>query len=136
VLEETKAKAETDKAAAEKLHDETVATADLKYEGAKKAAKPTNYSIMDDIKKGGDKGVELTMINQVVEIPKNATNVTAVTEDGEALPDWVKFDAKTGTFTGVPPKDYEGDLKVVIKAVQEDGTVKSISVEIDKRKKD
>jgi len=41
--------------------------------------------------------------------------------DGRALPGWVVFDARTGTFRVTPPAGYAGDLEVRVVARDQDG---------------
>jgi len=40
---------------------------------------------------------------------------------GGELPDWLTFDEETGQFTGVPPEDYQGQLKLLVTATDEFG---------------
>jgi Ca2+-binding RTX toxin-like protein/subtilisin-like proprotein convertase family protein len=40
---------------------------------------------------------------------------------GGELPEWLSYDEDTGTFTGVPPEDYQGTLKVKVEATDEFG---------------
>lgn len=53
-----------------------------------------------------NKGFSFTMpTDSFVDIDKgDALSYTATTADGNALPSWLKFDAKTGTFSGTAPK--------------------------------
>jgi VCBS repeat-containing protein len=41
--------------------------------------------------------------------------MTATLASGAPLPNWISFDAATGSFTGTPPQDYNGilDIKVI-----------------------
>ncbi len=55
----------------------------------------------------------------------------ARTADGKPLPGWLKFDAKTGQFTGKPPADFKGVLSVLVKVPQADGTVKSVPMKFE-----
>jgi VCBS repeat-containing protein len=41
--------------------------------------------------------------------------------DGSALPSWLHFDRMTGTFNGVPPKDFIGELKIKVIARDSQG---------------
>ena len=46
----------------------------------------------------------------------------AVSEaSGGELPDWLSYDENTGTFTGVPPEDFLGTLKIKVEATDEFG---------------
>ncbi|MEZ0218107.1 MAG: Ig-like domain-containing protein, partial [Rariglobus sp.] len=42
--------------------------------------------------------------------------LNATLTDGSALPDWLIFDRVTGTFEGVPPKSFTGELRVKVVA--------------------
>ncbi|MFC7663311.1 FG-GAP-like repeat-containing protein [Methylorubrum suomiense] len=46
----------------------------------------------------------------------DALSLVATFPDGSPLPDWVAFDAKTGTLSGTPPQDWSGSLTVRITA--------------------
>jgi filamentous hemagglutinin len=52
--------------------------------------------------------------------------VEASTADGKPLPSWLKFDDKTGSFTGTPPADFKGNLNVVVKVPDANGGVSEI----------
>ena len=52
----------------------------------------------------------------------SGTSVVAKTADGQALPSWLSFDAKTGSFTGTPPADFSGELQLQVSVPQLDGT--------------
>ncbi|MCP3429680.1 putative Ig domain-containing protein [Alteromonas sp. LMIT007] len=46
----------------------------------------------------------------------------AVSEaSGGELPEWLSYDEDTGTFTGVPPEDFLGTLKIKVEATDEFG---------------
>lgn len=51
----------------------------------------------------------------------NALTLTATLADGAALPSWLTFNASTRTFSGTPPKDYNGALE--LKVAASDGTL-------------
>ncbi|MGB0322824.1 MAG: S8 family serine peptidase [Luminiphilus sp.] len=40
---------------------------------------------------------------------------------GGELPEWLTYDETTGTFVGVPPEDYQGQLKLEVTAIDEFG---------------
>lgn len=64
-----------------------------------------------------------------VPIPANipaGKKVEVATADGKPLPTWLKFDAKTGSFTGTPPTDFKGNLNVVVKVPDANGGVSEI----------
>jgi hypothetical protein len=55
-------------------------------------------------------------------------SVEVNTADGKPLPEWVKFDSTTGTFSGNPPSDFKGAINIVVKIPQSDGSVKDVPV--------
>ena len=40
---------------------------------------------------------------------------------GGELPEWLSYDPDTGTFSGVPPEDFQGTIKLKVEAVDEFG---------------
>ena len=42
--------------------------------------------------------------------------LTATLDDGSALPAWLTFDAATGTFSGTPPLNFNGDIALKVTA--------------------
>jgi filamentous hemagglutinin len=52
--------------------------------------------------------------------------VAAKTADGKPLPTWLKLDPATGKFSGQPPADFKGELKVNVSVPQADGSVKTV----------
>src|SRR5690606_32159671 len=55
--------------------------------------------------------------------------LTATLADGSALPDWLSFDAATGTFSGTPTNDEVGSVRIRMTAT--DGSSESVSTEFD-----
>lgn len=51
-----------------------------------------------------------------IDIDGDALTLIATLTDDSVLPDWLSFDATTGTFTGVPPLDSSGDILVTVTA--------------------
>src|SRR4029079_17373800 len=51
--------------------------------------------------------------------PSSALTLAASMADGSALPNWMNFDAVTGTFSGTPPSDANG--LVLLKVLASDG---------------
>ncbi|MEI6643401.1 MAG: putative Ig domain-containing protein [Novosphingobium sp.] len=49
--------------------------------------------------------------------------LAATLEDGSALPSWLSFDAASATFSGTPPKDYNGQIAVKVTANDGEFTV-------------
>ena len=67
-----------------------------------------------------------------LQIPENAFTDSDESEVGQLeiavsdaaggeLPEWLSYDAETNTFTGVPPEDYQGTLKIKVAASDEFG---------------
>ena len=50
----------------------------------------------------------------------------AKTADGKPLPAWLTFDPRTGSFSGKPPADFKGNLKVNVAVPQLDGSTKTV----------
>jgi len=53
----------------------------------------------------------------------DALALTAMLADGSALPSWLSFDAATATFSGTPPKDYNGQIALKVTAGDGEFTV-------------
>lgn len=53
--------------------------------------------------------------------PDAVINLTALQQDGQALPSWLAFNPKTGAFTGKPPAGLEGTVVVRVIARDQDG---------------
>jgi subtilisin-like proprotein convertase family protein len=51
----------------------------------------------------------------------DALTLTAALSDGSALPDWLRFDAQTGTFSGTPGAGDVGDLDIQVTATDPSG---------------
>jgi uncharacterized repeat protein (TIGR02059 family) len=47
--------------------------------------------------------------------------LTATLTDGSRLPDWLLFNKISGTFQGVPPKNFSGELRIKVVAVDQQG---------------
>lgn len=50
------------------------------------------------------------------DVDGDALRLSANLADGSALPAWLAFDAATATFSGTPPKDFNGSLSVRVTA--------------------
>jgi Ca2+-binding RTX toxin-like protein len=48
-------------------------------------------------------------------------DITATREDGSNLPDWLYFDPVSRKFVGTPPDNFQGQIKVLIQAMDEYG---------------
>ncbi len=45
--------------------------------------------------------------------------VTVTSASGGELPEWLTYDPETRSFSGVPPQDYQGQLKLLVTAVDD-----------------
>jgi len=61
------------------------------------------------------------------DLPTNK-KLTAQTADGKPLPAWLKFEPATGKFSGTPPADFKGSVKVNVKVPQVDGSNKTVQM--------
>ncbi len=103
-------------------------------------------SSSQEVSLGGGQGVVVSQggnsakpqVRAAVSLPmegrstSRGAKVVAKTADGKPLPSWLKFDAKTGSFTGTPPAGYKGDLKVNVFIPMADGTTQTRSVSFGK----
>ncbi len=53
--------------------------------------------------------------------PDATIMLVAQQADGTPLPSWVQFDAQSGTFTVNPPPDFNGEMKLVVIARDQEG---------------
>lgn len=77
----------------------------------------------------GTKSSSSRQINASVPMPEKlppGKTVAATTADGAPLPSWLKLDPATGKFSGNPPADFKGDLKVSVKVPQADGSIRTV----------
>jgi hypothetical protein len=62
-------------------------------------------------------------IANVLERKPSASLVLQATDElGDELPHWLTFDSTTNTFSGTPPLDFEGQVKVLLTAIDEYGS--------------
>ncbi|WP_298938299.1 tandem-95 repeat protein [uncultured Ruegeria sp.] len=54
--------------------------------------------------------------NTFTDVDGDALTFSAKLTDGTALPDWLAFDAASGSFSGTPPQDFNGMLSVMVTA--------------------
>lgn len=59
------------------------------------------------------------------DVDGDGLSLTAERADGEALPAWLGFEASTGTFSGQPPLNFNGNLDVVV--IASDGALEARS---------
>ena len=52
--------------------------------------------------------------------PDQVVRLSARLADGSPLPAWLQFDAANGSFTGTPPKEFQGEVRISV--VARDGT--------------
>lgn len=57
--------------------------------------------------------------------------LNAVQADGKALPSWLSFDARTGSFAGQPPTGANGELVVQVIARDQDGKEAVVTLRIN-----
>ncbi|MFG5380209.1 cadherin-like domain-containing protein, partial [Yoonia sp. R2-816] len=50
------------------------------------------------------------------DVDGDALTLSATLVGGEALPDWLVFDAVAGSFSGTPPQEFNGILSVTLTA--------------------
>ncbi|PPC74485.1 hypothetical protein C4K68_25550, partial [Pokkaliibacter plantistimulans] len=51
----------------------------------------------------------------------DSLTLTATLTDGSALPGWLSFDARTGTFSGTPDNGDVGNLSITVTATDTSG---------------
>ena len=54
--------------------------------------------------------------NAFTDVDGDALTLSATLLAGEALPDWLVFDAVAGSFSGMPPQNFNGTVYVVVRA--------------------
>lgn len=71
----------------------------------------------------GNRSVTFTLpYDAFVHTRSEATVVLAATlTDGQALPAWIRFDARTGSFSLNPPPDFSGEMEVKVIARDNEG---------------
>jgi Ca2+-binding RTX toxin-like protein len=47
--------------------------------------------------------------------------VTVADASGGEMPDWLSYDSETGLISGVPPADFQGQIKLLVQAIDEFG---------------
>ncbi len=57
-------------------------------------------------------------------------NLVAARSDGTALPFWMQFNRRNGSFTGVPPAGFTGEVDVLVTATDNFGNSKTVLVKI------
>ena len=78
---------------------------------------PTVDNPITDQSSAEDEAISFTIPADTFSDPDGDTlSVTALLADGSALPDWLSFDGDTRTFSGTPPKDFNGSVDVTVTA--------------------
>lgn len=68
------------------------------------------------VRSGGRIDFQLGADTFVHGVPGTVLQLSARTADGRPLPAWLRFDARTGRFEGVPPSGFSGTLAVQVMA--------------------
>jgi len=87
------------------------------------AARLSTYRSVADQFVEGKRSVTFTLpYDAFVHTRAEATVVLAATlTDGQALPAWIRFDARTGSFSLNPPPDFSGEMEVKVIARDNEG---------------
>ncbi|WP_299776046.1 tandem-95 repeat protein, partial [uncultured Tateyamaria sp.] len=72
---------------------------------------------LEDRSSAEDEAVSFALpANAFTDVDGDALTLSATLTDGSALPDWLVFDAASGSFSGTPPQDFHGTLSVTVTA--------------------
>jgi hypothetical protein len=87
------------------------------------AARLSTYRSVADQFVEGNRSVTFTLpYDAFVHTRAEATVVLAATlTDGQSLPAWIRFDARTGSFSLNPPPDFSGEMEVKVIARDNEG---------------
>ncbi|MBV0881847.1 VCBS domain-containing protein [Noviherbaspirillum sp. L7-7A] len=87
------------------------------------AAQLSTYRSVADQFVEGNRSVTFTLpYDAFVHTRAEATVVLAATlTDGQSLPAWIRFDARTGSFSLNPPPDFSGEMEVKVIARDSEG---------------
>lgn len=78
---------------------------------------PTLETPLQDVSSNEDTALEFTIPTDTFsDVEGTELFLSATRDDGSDLPDWLEFDAETGTFSGLPPKDFNGPIAVQVTA--------------------
>lgn len=78
---------------------------------------PTVETPLLDVSSNEDAPVEFTIpIDTFTDVEGTELVLSATLGDGTELPEWLEFEAGTGTFSGLPPKDFNGPIVVEVTA--------------------
>ncbi|MCY6381796.1 tandem-95 repeat protein [Hoeflea prorocentri] len=78
---------------------------------------PTLEAPLADVSSAEDTPLEFSIPpDAFADIEGTELALSATLTDASDLPDWLDFDAETGTFSGLPPKDFNGPVDVRVTA--------------------
>ncbi len=78
---------------------------------------PVVAIVLPDQASAEDEAVSFALpANAFTDVDGDALTLSATLVGGEALPDWLVFDAVAGSFSGTPPQDFNGTLSVTVTA--------------------
>ncbi|WP_298938447.1 tandem-95 repeat protein [uncultured Ruegeria sp.] len=87
---------------------------------------PVVAIVLPDQASAEDEAVSFVLpANAFTDVDGDALTLSATLTDGSALPNWLVFDAVTGSFSGTPPQDFYGTLSVTVTA--SDGSLSASS---------
>uniref|UniRef100_UPI003727AC40 tandem-95 repeat protein n=1 Tax=Yoonia sp. R2-816 TaxID=3342638 RepID=UPI003727AC40 len=94
---------------------ESTATVSIVVHGTNDA--PVLALALSDCSSAEDETVSFALpANAFTDVDGDALTLSATLTDGAALPDWLVFDAASGSFSGTPPQDFHGMLSVTVMA--------------------
>ncbi|WP_299752288.1 tandem-95 repeat protein [uncultured Tateyamaria sp.] len=94
---------------------ESTASVSLVVHGANDA--PVVALALEDRSSAEDEAVSFALPdNAFTDVDGDELTLSATLTDGTALPDWLVFDAVTGSFSGTPSQDFHGTLSVTVTA--------------------
>ncbi|MDX8355765.1 tandem-95 repeat protein [Cognatiyoonia sp. IB215182] len=93
----------------------SVATVSLVVHGTNDA--PVLAIVLPDQSSAEDEAMSFVLpANAFTDVDGDTLTLSATLVGGAALPDWLVFDAAAGSFSGTPPKDYTGQVSVIVTA--------------------
>ncbi|WP_299085827.1 tandem-95 repeat protein [uncultured Ruegeria sp.] len=95
--------------------EESTANVSIVVHGANDA--PVLAIVLPNQASSEDEAVSFALpANAFTDVEGDALTFSAKLTDGTALPDWLAFDAASGSFSGTPPQDFYGTLSVTVTA--------------------
>ena len=102
----------------------STATVSVVVHGANDA--PVVAIVLSDQSSEEDEPVSFVLpANAFTDVDGDALTLSATLVGGEALPDWLVFDAASGSFSGTPPQDFNDIINVTVTA--SDGSLSASS---------